>query len=183
MKFILLFGDSAVGKMTVGQELAKITGLQLFHNHLTIEPVLEIFGECNYSVISKLRRIIFEDFAVTDNYGLIFTFMWAFNRLSNWIEVAEISSIFERVGAEIYYVELVALQEIRLERNRSENRLLHKPSKRDIAASEAHLIMDDKRNRYMSEDGEIPFENYLKIDNSSISAEEVAKRIQEHFNL
>lgn len=30
--------------MTVGQELMKITDLRLFHNHMTIEPVLEIFG-------------------------------------------------------------------------------------------------------------------------------------------
>jgi shikimate kinase len=39
MKFVLIFGPQAVGKMTVGQELAKITGLKLFHNHMTIERV------------------------------------------------------------------------------------------------------------------------------------------------
>ncbi len=33
MKFILLFGPQAVGKMTIGQELAKITDLKLLHNH------------------------------------------------------------------------------------------------------------------------------------------------------
>lgn len=43
MKLLLLFGDAAVGKMTVGQELCKITDFRLFHNHMTIEPVLEIF--------------------------------------------------------------------------------------------------------------------------------------------
>ena len=30
MKLVLLIGDSAVGKMTVGQELMKITDLRLF---------------------------------------------------------------------------------------------------------------------------------------------------------
>ncbi|MDR1690136.1 MAG: AAA family ATPase [Clostridiales bacterium] len=30
MKPVILFGPHAVGKMTVGQELAKITGLKLF---------------------------------------------------------------------------------------------------------------------------------------------------------
>ena len=39
MKLVLIVGDGAVGKMTVGQELMKITGLRLFHNHMTIEPV------------------------------------------------------------------------------------------------------------------------------------------------
>ncbi|MED3553043.1 hypothetical protein P4449_21750 [Cytobacillus praedii] len=37
MKFVLIFGPQAVGKMTVGQELEKITELKLFHNHMTIE--------------------------------------------------------------------------------------------------------------------------------------------------
>ncbi len=37
MKFILIFGPRAVGKMTVGHELEKITSLKLFHNHQTIE--------------------------------------------------------------------------------------------------------------------------------------------------
>ena len=44
MKLVFIFGDGAVGKMTVGQELAKITELRLFHNHMSIEPVLEILG-------------------------------------------------------------------------------------------------------------------------------------------
>ena len=43
MKFVILFGPLAVGKMTVGQELEKITGLKLFHNHMTIELVLPFF--------------------------------------------------------------------------------------------------------------------------------------------
>lgn len=34
MKLLFLFGDADVGKMTVGQELCKITDLRLFHNHI-----------------------------------------------------------------------------------------------------------------------------------------------------
>ena len=34
---VLILGPHAVGKMTVGQELAKITELRLFHNHMSIE--------------------------------------------------------------------------------------------------------------------------------------------------
>jgi hypothetical protein len=36
-ELVLLFGPQAVGKMTVGQELARITELKLFHNHMTID--------------------------------------------------------------------------------------------------------------------------------------------------
>ena len=43
MKLVYIFGPQAVGKMTVGQELAKITGLNLFHNHMTIDLVSNFF--------------------------------------------------------------------------------------------------------------------------------------------
>lgn len=51
MKLIFLIGNSSVGKMTVGQELMKITDLRLFHNHMTIEPIIEIFGYYNSKII------------------------------------------------------------------------------------------------------------------------------------
>ena len=73
MKLVILFGDAAVGKMTVGQEITKITDLRLFHNHMSIEPILEIFGRFNGNAIKRFREIVFEEFAKTDNYGLIFT--------------------------------------------------------------------------------------------------------------
>jgi len=40
MKFLILIGNAAVGK-----ELAKITDLKLFHGHMILEPVLEIYGK------------------------------------------------------------------------------------------------------------------------------------------
>jgi hypothetical protein len=43
-KFVFIFGPQAVGKMTVGQELAKVTGLKLFHNHMTIDLLEPLFG-------------------------------------------------------------------------------------------------------------------------------------------
>jgi len=54
---VFLIGGAAVGKMTVGQELMKITGLQLFHIHMTIEPVSEIFGYSHRKAIDRKREI------------------------------------------------------------------------------------------------------------------------------
>ncbi|GMQ64694.1 DEAD/DEAH box helicase family protein [Vallitalea maricola] len=183
MKLVFLIGDAAVGKMTVGQELMKITDLRLFHNHMTIEPVIEVFGYFQGKSISRLREIIFEEFAASDNYGLIFTYMWAFDQKSDWDYVEHVTNIFRKNGADVYYVELVAPQEIRLKRNNTENRLKHKASKRDIEISNQRLINDDNKYRCVSNDGEIQFDNYIKIDNSNISAELVAKMIKERFNL
>lgn len=185
MKLLFILGDAAVGKMTVGQELMKLTGLRLFHNHMTIEPVIEIFGAYNSNAIMRLRDVIFEEYARTDNYGLIFTIMMAFDMKSDWDYLEHIKQIFlkEKPDTEFYYAELVAPQEVRLERNLTENRLRNKPSKRDIDVSNQRLINDDKRYRCVSYDKEVPFENYIKIDNTDITAEKAALMIKERFNL
>lgn len=183
MKLVILIGDAAVGKMTVGQALMKQTGLRLFHNHMMIEPVIDIFGSFNGHVTQQLREVIFREFAKSDNEGMIFTFLWAFDMQSDWDYIAHVADIFKEQGAEIYYVELVASQEIRLQRNETENRLLHKPSKRDLEASRARVLRDDANYRCESLPGEIPFENYIKIDNSFLEPDAVAAMIRERFSL
>ena len=183
MKLVFLIGDSAVGKMTVGQELMKQTGLRLFHNHMMIEPVLDIFGAFKGDTILKLREVIFRDFAKTDHYGMIHTIMWAFDMQSDWEYIAHVSDIFRQEGAEIYYVELVASQEIRLQRNETANRLAHKASKRDVESSRQRLLRDDENHRLESFPGEVPFENYMKIDNSYLEPDVVATMIREKFGL
>ena len=182
MKFLLLFGDGAVGKMTVGQELTKITDFKLFHNHMSIEPVIEIFDGYNKQVVSDFRRSVFENFAKTDKFGLIFTYIWAFDHPADWEYVEYVSNIFKKNGGECFYVELVADQKTRLERNKTENRLSHKPSKRNVEISDNRIIDDDNNHRLVSFDGEIPYQNYIKIDNTHLSPDEVAKIIKEKFN-
>lgn len=183
MKLVLLFGSAAVGKMTVGQELMRQTGLRLFHNHMTIEPVIEVLGYYDSKTILELRDVFFHAFAKSDNKGMIFTFMWALNLQEDWDYVAHVTDIFKNVGAEIYYVELVADQQIRLQRNETPNRLANKASKRDLEQSRRRLLNDDKKYRLESYPGEIPFENYLRIDNSYLDPEQAATMIREHFDL
>ena len=183
MKLLFMIGNAAVGKMTVGQELMKLTGLRLFHNHMTIEPVLEIFGQYNRKVINRLRQVVFEEFAKSDCYGMIFTYMWAFDQQSDWDYIEHVKSIFSPYNTEFFYVELAAPREIRLQRNVTENRLQNKASKRDIEVSNQRLIYADAQYRLESFEGEIPFDNYIKIDNSNLPPDVVAKMIQEKFNL
>lgn len=182
MKLLFLIGNCAVGKMTVGQELMKITPLRLFHNHMMIEPVLEIFGSFRSDVIARLREVIFEAYAKSDNFGLIFTFMWAFDQQADWDYIAHVKEIFGLPDEDVYYVELIAPQEVRLQRNATENRLANKASKRDIPTSNRRLQNDDLLYRCESLPGEIPFPNYLRLDNSNIPAEEAAARIKAHFS-
>lgn len=183
MKLIVILGAGAVGKMTVGQELMKITDLRLFHNHMAIEPVIEVFGKPMGSTVNQIREVIFNDFVKSDLSGMIFTYMLAFDVQRDLDSLDRLVSIFRNNGADIYYVELVAPQEIRLERNKTENRLRNKASKRNVEFSTSLILNEDTKYRLVSNDGEISFENYIKIDNSNIAPDIVAKMIKEKFSL
>ncbi|MEC1377439.1 AAA family ATPase [Heyndrickxia oleronia] len=185
-KLVLIFGPQAVGKMTVGQELARITDLKLFHNHMTIDLVSHFFDygtKEGKRLVGLFREEIFEEVSKSDLYGLIFTYVWAFDLQSDWDEVNKICNIFESKGGTVYFVELEANLEERLERNKSTNRLKHKPSKRNIEWSEKDLISSLKQYRLNSFDGEIQKDNYIKINNTNVSATEVAEIIANKFKL
>ncbi|MBQ6025922.1 MAG: GNAT family N-acetyltransferase [Lachnospiraceae bacterium] len=183
MNLIILIGAGAVGKMTVGQELMKITDYRLFHNHMMIEPVIEIFGKYEGAVVNKLRDDIFDAFMNTKYTGMIFTYMWAFDLQSDWDYVDYLTNKFEATGGTVYYVELVADRDVRIERNKTENRLKNKASKRDIVLSQDRMIREETKYRLVSLDGEINFKNYIKIDNTNLEPAEVAAMIKKHFNL
>jgi len=183
MKFVIILGAQAVGKMTVGQGLVKITELRMLTNHVMWELVHEHFGGDFGDVTYRLKDVIFEEYSKSDNYGLIYTFCMSFVHQNDWDYLYHITDIFEKVNAEIYCVELVAPQEIRLQRNKTENRLLNKPTKRDIEKSNENLINADEKCRFVSNDGEIPFENFVKIDNSNLTPDIVAKMIKDRFLL
>ena len=173
--------------MTVGQAVSRITPMKLFHNHMTIEPVIELFGAYNGAVTERLRQVVFEEFVKTDNYGLIFTFIWAFDVPYDEEYVLRLSRMYEEAGAQVDYVELVAPQDVRLVRNRTENRLQHKASKRDVELSEARFLSAESRYRCVSEPGEvvrrlgIAPERYLRIDNTELAPDAVADMIARHF--
>ena len=183
MDLIVLIGSGAVGKMTVGQELMKITDFRLFHNHMMIEPVIEVFGDYCGPVVGRLREVIFEEFLKTKYRGMIFTYMWAFDMQEDWDYIRSVAERFEATGGNVYYVELVADQAVRLERNRTENRLRNKASKRDLAVSQERLLREDSRYRLVSREGEIPFENYIRIDNTRMEPLEAARLIKDKFAL
>lgn len=183
MKLVFIIGSGAVGKMTVGQQLMNITGLRLFHNHMMIEPVIEIFGQYTPSVIGELRDVVFRSFAKSSCYGMIFTYMWAFDHQSDWDYIEHVKDLFKPYDTEFYYVELIASQEVRVERNATQNRLENKKSKRDLEFSTNNLLSSDRNYRLESLEGEIPFDNYIRIDNTDKAPEDVAKLIKEAFNL
>lgn len=117
MKLMLIFGPQAVGKMTVGEEVAARTGMKLFHNHMTIELVSHFFSygtETGKRLVHAFREQIFDAVAQSDLEGLIFTYLWAFDMQGDWDAIERVVKKFGDRGAEIYYVELEATLDERL---------------------------------------------------------------------
>lgn len=185
-KFVLIIGPQAVGKMTVGQELAKITGYKLFHNHMTIEMVRLIFdySKESYRRMNQLIRYeVLKEFSKSNEKGIIVTGCFDFGKdfelekkeTDKWMNLFE----------ESYVVELEADLEERLKRNTTPNRLEHKASKRNLEWSKKDLLRSMEKHRLNSNlgEGEKIFKNYLKINNTNIEANETASMIKERFNL
>ena len=182
---VAIFGPPAVGKMAVGRALEALTGLPLFHNHMAIEVALPFFefGSPPFSrLVTLIREQVFEEVAASDLPGLIFTYVWAFDQPSDEAFVRALKERFESRGGRTVYVELQADLDTRLERNRTELRLLDKPSKRDVAKSDERVRAMEERYQLCS-NGSFPFPDHLLVDNTHLAPAEVAQRIVERFGL
>jgi hypothetical protein len=186
-KLVIIFGPPAVGKMTVGYELAKLTGLALFHNHMTIDLVLPFFtwGEpVLYRLVQEFRQRIFEEMAASDKPGMIFTYVWGLDLEGDKEEIDSLTRFFSEQGAQVYYAELQAELDERLRRNVSEFRLQQKAPKRNLAQSEANLLqMEEKYRMNTGEEGFFYPDQHIKIDNTHLSPQETARLIADAFGL
>lgn len=183
MNLVIIIGAQAVGKMTVGEELSKITNLKLFHNHMSIEFALKfdawgtpLFNDIN----GGIRNLVMNSF-IKNEKDLIFTFTWAFDLKADWEYMNKIREKF--IDYKVHYVELVTNIETRLKRNETDKRLSEKPSKRNVEWSRNEILKTNEKYRLISNDHEIKFDNYIRIDNSNLSAQETAEIIKKEFNL
>ncbi len=186
MELIIIFGPPAVGKMTVGMALEKKTGLKLFHNHLSIEFVNPFFSygtETGRKLVSEFRRRIFEEVAASDSKGLIFTYVWGFDLPCDKAYIDSVCEMFKSKGSRISFVELSSDLNTRIERNKTELRLQHKTSKRDLAWSEQDVINTDKEHRTNTYNDFYYPDIHLKIDNTNLNPEETADKIIQRFQL
>ena len=173
MNLLVIFGPPAVGKMTVGQEIEKATGMRMFHNHMTIDLVHKFFefGTPSFEKLVRSFRIqILEEVAASDLPGIIFTMVYALDLEEDREFAAEIAEIFHKKGGKVWFLELEANQEVRLVRNRTENRLAHKPMKRNFENSDRNLVRFDEIYVMNSDENFTFEETHLKINSENLTA-------------
>jgi hypothetical protein len=187
MRLLLIIGPPAVGKMTVGRALARRSDFRLFHNHHTIEPLVEVFGHGTppFAVLnSEFRRRVIEE-AARHRLDLVFTFVWQLEAPDDDREVRELVAPYEVPGGEVLVVELSAGLDTRLGRNRGEDRIAAKPTKADLEWSDAH-VREQQRYRLNSDptgahptpaDAFLADHQHLRLDTGRLSVDESVQRV------
>ncbi|MBP5726696.1 MAG: AAA family ATPase [Clostridia bacterium] len=182
---IVVCGPHAVGKMTVAESLRDKLRYNMMMNHDSIELSDRIFGfatPAQKELNEDIREKVFS-LAVKHNVDLIFTYVCAFDEPEEREYLTGLKDLFERSGGQFYFVELSADIETRLARNETPHRMERKASKRDVAWSRANLLDGAAKYRLNSAEGEVWFENHLKIDNSHLAPDQVADLVIEKYHL
>ena len=185
-ELLLIIGPPAVGKMTVGRAVSAWTDFRLFHNHHTVEPLLEVFGfgtDPFNTLNSEFRRRVIQEAAAAD-LKLIFTLVWNVEDPDDAEYVRRLIAPYVDAGLPVSFVELYAGLETRLVRNVHEERIDHKRSKRDLAWSDAHVReMDAAHVMNTRDDQPTPATDlladfaHLRLDNSDLTPEQTATGI------
>jgi len=78
MKLIIIHGPPAAGKLTVGTEISRLTGYKLFHNHISIDYVRNVFDFGTPAFWNLVAKVRFETIAeaARDDVSLIHTFCY-----------------------------------------------------------------------------------------------------------
>ena len=181
---VFIIGAPAAGKMTIGQELSKLTGATLFFNHQSIDFALEIYQDFTEEMWEFVRGMTFSFLGASarNQRYVILTDVIDFSNQYQLLYLKQIQDLLDDYNQEILFVELETSLEERLRRNQTENRLKHKPLKRHIEVSEREILETAETLQLNSQHQPNELHHYFKINNTNLSAEEVAKQIQDKMN-
>lgn len=182
MHLVMLFGPPAVGKMTVGRELARLTPYRLFHNHATIEPLLDVFdwGTPAFETLKEeFRRRVVEEAIASGLPGLVFTYVWALDEPADTAYVEGLLAPVLAAGGRVDLVELWSSEETRLGREGTPARLAAKPSKRDVDWARDNLLQWGREYRLSTgPDQGLPVDHpHHRVDNDGLDPAEAARMI------
>jgi len=173
MKLIVIYGAPATGKHTVGTELARLTGIPLLHNHLSIDlvrPFIEFGTDEFWRVNGEIRQSIIAA-AARSGSNLIKTFVYGKGDDDPYF--AKIIAAAEDNGGEVELVLLLCDKEERRRRIGNESRVRLRKLTDPDSVDSSRYIMDQ------------PYEGRetLVIDTTGLPPEAAAERIIEHYKL
>jgi hypothetical protein len=171
MKLIFIYGQVASGKLTVGRELAGLTGFPLFHNHLIVDAVSAVFpfGTTSFVRLREEFWLRVVDEAASNNRSLIFTFAPEPTVDSKF--ATRVQTSVERLGGATIFVAL------HVESGEQERRLLD-PSRSSFGKLRSLELLNRLRGEFARCMSEMPVPDIV-IDTTFVSPVDAARRIHE----
>ncbi|MEO6508863.1 MAG: AAA family ATPase [Patescibacteria group bacterium] len=175
MNLLFIYGAPGVGKLTVAQELSKLTGYKIAHNHLAQDLVTSIFEWKHPErkrLARKFRLELFEA-AAKENISLITTYASVGEGYNEFLD--DIISSVERYNGHVYLVKLECSEKELHKRVINESR--KKYNKLNTIESVTEKMKEIDYSQLF------PQKKTFIIDNTSLSADKVAQMIVEHYKL
>lgn len=177
-KLVMIYGPPAVGKLTVAQELEKLTGYKLLHNHLIANAYGPIFGygtEIGRRLNVTFRGEIYEAAVKSGLTGLISTFSYYGDKKNNEF-IKELIRRVGKHGGKIYFVKLFASEDkLRQRVIKSSRKKFHKVT----TVGKLNEIIKQGRGQKPLPKKIAPT---LEIDNSNLSPKKTALLIKDFIS-
>lgn len=184
-KLIFIYGPIAAGKLTVAQELKKVTRLNILHNHLVIDSVHPLFSKNEHAIFMKYktREKVFYDIVeglMQAKESIIMTYAYAkaFTAPSGLTDesfVKKIQKIVVKNEGAFCPVFLVPEEKELYKRVNQVSRNQH----RKLTKVKTLRELMKREDMYTPAD----FKNNFIVDNTNITPKKVAKMIKENFML
>ena len=179
MHFVVIYGPTAAGKLSVATELAKFTGYKLLDNHRILNAVAALFpfedptlNPIRARLGRKFRLEMFEEAAIA---GVDFITTLVIVGPDSFQFIREAKAAVERHQGAVSIVQLRPSLDTIMQRVESASRQGIK------VASRTHL-QRELTNKPMQFDT-FPDQPHLIIDNSQLSPQEVAVKIKSCYKL
>jgi hypothetical protein len=174
MNLIFLYGPAASGKLTVGRELASLTGYKLFHNHLIVDAVNAVFDFGSESFIRLREEMWISVFREAARTGVSLIFTFTPERTVPESFVAKAVASVEGAGGHVLFVELVC-PPAELDRR------VEDESRAPFGKLRSKQIFQELRASGVFEYPKLP--SGLTIDSGALAPKEAAKLIQSRLSL
>jgi len=175
MKLIFLYGAPASGKLTVARELAALTGLALFHNHLVVDAVGSVFpfgSEPFVRLREEFWLTVFRE-AVEADLSLIFTFAPEGTVAPDFAE--RVNDTVEASGGQVLFVRLTVPRE-------EQERRIGNIDRGDFGKLRSLELLQRLREQFDACEAGMPGPD-LEIDTASARPPAAARTIADVFRL
>lgn len=173
MKLIFIWGGAASGKLTIGRELARLTGLPLFHNHLVVDALLERlpFGDPEFIRLREAMWMAGFETAATSGQSMIFTFAPEGTVDEGFPQ--RVVDLVNRLGGEVRFARLVISSE-------EQERRIANDSRKEFGKLVSLELLRELRASFLEAEAAMPAADVVidtELDSPTVAAQKIAEAL------